>query len=116
MPRDIEDITERARSEVVSRAELPGMSLLEHLEELRRRIIYSIISVIGGFCVCYGYRERIYELMENPITFALKNHHLDTQLVYTNPTDPFNMYLKMALIGDRGGSTGSSPRSCWPSS
>jgi len=99
MPRDLEDLTERAREEVVSRAELPGMSLLEHLEELRKRIIYSAISIFGGFSVAYWYHERIYELMQRPITFALKNNHLDTQLVFTNPTDPFNMYLKMALIG-----------------
>jgi sec-independent protein translocase protein TatC len=99
MPRDLEDLTERAREEVVSRAELPGMSLLEHLEELRKRIIYSAISIFGGFSVAYWYHEQIYELMQRPITFALKNNHLDTQLVFTNPTDPFNMYLKMALIG-----------------
>ena len=99
MARDLEDLTERAREEVVSRAELPGMSLLEHLEELRKRIIYSALSILGGFCVCYWYHEQIYDLMQRPIMFALKNHHLDTQLVFTNPTDPFNMYLKMALIG-----------------
>ena len=99
MARDLEDLTERAREEVVSRAELPGMSLLEHLEELRKRIIYSALSILGGFCVCYWYHEQIYDLMQRPIMFALKNHHLDTQLVFTNPTDPFNMYLKMGLIG-----------------
>src|SRR5436309_277361 len=99
MARDVEDLTERAREEVVSRAELPGMSLLEHLEELRKRIIYSALSILGGFCVCYWYHEQIYDLMQRPIMFALKNHHLDTQLVFTNPTDPFNMYLKMGLIG-----------------
>ena len=96
---DLEDLTERARSEVVNRAELPGMSLLEHLEELRRRIIFSALSIFGCFCVAYWYHEQIYEFMQRPIVFALKNHHLDTQLVYTNPTDGFNMYLKMGLIG-----------------
>lgn len=99
MPRDLSDLTERAREEVVNRAELPGMSLLEHLEELRKRIIYSALAIFAGFGICYWYHEQIYELMQRPITFALKNNHLDTQLVFTNPTDPFNMYLKMALIG-----------------
>jgi sec-independent protein translocase protein TatC len=36
--------------------------------------------------------------MQKPIVFALKNHNLPIQLVYTNPTDPFNMYLKISLI------------------
>ena len=99
MPKDLGGLTERAREEVVNRVELPGMSLLEHLEELRKRIIYSALAIFAGFCVCYWYHEQIYELMQRPITFALRNNHLDTQLVFTNPTDPFNMYLKMALIG-----------------
>ena len=99
MPKDLGDLTERAREEVVSRVELPGVSLLEHLEELRKRIIYSALAIFAGFCICYWYHEQLYELMQAPISFALKNNHLDTQLVFTNPTDPFNMYLKMALIG-----------------
>jgi sec-independent protein translocase protein TatC len=36
--------------------------------------------------------------MQAPIVFALKNHNLPVNLVYTNPTDPFNMYLKVSLI------------------
>lgn len=99
MPQDLEGLTERARSEVVSRIELPGMTLLEHLEELRRRIIWSALAVAGCFGIAYWFHEQIYNLMQRPIMFALKNHHLDTQLVYTNPTEPFNMYLKIGLIG-----------------
>ena len=36
--------------------------------------------------------------MQKPIMTALSNHHLDTKLVYLNPTDPFNMYLKISLL------------------
>ncbi len=36
--------------------------------------------------------------MKVPIDAALKAHHLSTDLVYTNPTEPFNMYLKVGLI------------------
>ena len=42
----MDDILDRARSSVTQRAELPGMSLLEHLEELRRRIIHSVIYLV----------------------------------------------------------------------
>ncbi|HET9743072.1 MAG TPA: twin-arginine translocase subunit TatC [Terriglobales bacterium] len=98
MPRDVQEITDNVRDEVVGRAELPGMSLLEHLEELRKRIIYSAVSVVGMFFVAYWFHEQMFNLMQRPIFFALKNHHLDTQLVYTAPTDAFNMYLKMAFI------------------
>ena len=81
-----------------SRLDLPGMSLLEHLEELRRRIIYSLISIVVAFGLAWGYAEDIFRLMEIPIREALKANHLSEKLVYTNPTDPFNIYLRIALI------------------
>ncbi|MGA2990944.1 MAG: twin-arginine translocase subunit TatC [Candidatus Korobacteraceae bacterium] len=79
--------------------DLPSMGFLDHLEELRRRIIWSIVYVAAGFGVCYWFHEEIYNLMQRPIFTALKAHGLDQKLVYLNPTEPFNMYLKVALIG-----------------
>jgi sec-independent protein translocase protein TatC len=80
------------------RQELSSMGFMEHLEELRKRIIWSIVYIGLGFCVCYWWHEQIFALMQSPIVFALKRHNLPTNLVYTNPTDPFNMYLKISLI------------------
>ena len=94
----MDDMLDRARSAVSQRAELPGMSLLEHLEELRRRLIHSVVSLVVGFFVAYGFHEKIYALMQAPITFALKKHHLPTQLVIHNPVDGFNMYLKISFM------------------
>ncbi len=93
------DLADRARTAMAERAELPGMSLLEHLQELRRRIIYSILSIAAGFAVAYGFRERIAALMIAPITQALSEHHLPTKLAYLNPMDPFNFYLKIGIFG-----------------
>jgi sec-independent protein translocase protein TatC len=94
-----EDLVERARNAVTERAELPGMSLIEHLEELRRRIIHSAIYLVIGFFVAYGFREQLNSFMQQPIVIALKRHHLNPQLVYLNPIDPFNFYLKLAFVG-----------------
>ncbi len=77
---------------------LPSMGFLDHLEELRRRLIWSIVYIAGGFGVCYWFHEEIYNMMQKPIFTALKAHGLDQKLVYLNPTEPFNMYLKVALI------------------
>ncbi len=74
------------------------MGFLDHLEELRKRIIWSIAYIGIGFSVCYWWHEAIFGWMQKPIVFALKNHNLPVNLVYTNPTDPFNMYLKISLI------------------
>jgi sec-independent protein translocase protein TatC len=83
---------------LTDRRELSSMGFLEHLEELRKRITWSIVYIGAGFSVCYWWHEEIFGLMQKPIVFALRNHHLPTKLVYTNPTDPFNMYLKISLI------------------
>jgi sec-independent protein translocase protein TatC len=81
-----------------ARAELSSMSLLEHLEELRRRIIYSLIAIAVGFGLAWNYAESIFKLMEQPVISALRANHLSEKLVYTNPTEPFNIYLKIGLI------------------
>lgn len=96
MPSPIAD-PEVSNSRFSSEA-LKGMSFLEHLEELRRRVIWSIVAVAGGFGACYWFHEQIYGLMQRPIYKALAANGLETKLVYTSPTDPFNMYLKVSLI------------------
>jgi sec-independent protein translocase protein TatC len=78
--------------------QLQAMSFLEHLEELRRRIIYSVLFVIGGFAACWWKAEVIFGYMQRPIVTALAAHKLDTQLVYLNPTEPFNLYMKIGLF------------------
>lgn len=78
--------------------ELGSMSLLQHLEELRRRIIYSVAAVGVCFGVGFWYADKIFAKMSVPIKQALANHGYDTKLVVTSPTDAFNLYLKIGLI------------------
>src|ERR1700740_2684724 len=92
------DIVDRARAAVSERTELPGMSLLEHLEELRKRIIHSVAYLVISFFVAYTFRERINAFMQKPIVTALKAHNLDTHLVYLNPVDIFNFYIKISFV------------------
>src|SRR5438309_10742084 len=75
-----------------------AMSFLDHLEELRRRIIYSIIAVAVGFFLCWGYAEKIYEVMQRPIMEALRRNGLSVRLVYLNLTEPLSPYLKVGLL------------------
>jgi sec-independent protein translocase protein TatC len=78
--------------------EMPAMGFLDHLEELRRRLIRSILAVVAGFGVCWAYHERIYNYMQRPIMDALRANHLAEKLVYLNPTEPFNLYVKITLL------------------
>jgi sec-independent protein translocase protein TatC len=94
-----EDLVERARNAMTERAELPGMSLIEHLEELRRRIIHAAVYLIVGFFIAYGFHDRLTELLEQPLNTALTRHHLPPGLVYLNPIEPFNFSLKLSFVG-----------------
>jgi sec-independent protein translocase protein TatC len=78
-----------------AKEEMPTMGFLDHLEELRKRLVYSIIAVAVGFFACWGYAERIYSVMQRPIMEALQHNGLSAKLVYLNPTEPFNLYLKV---------------------
>ncbi len=78
--------------------ELGTMGLLQHLEELRKRIMWSAASVAICFGVAWYKWEEIYALMRKPIEQALAAHNMDTHLSFLNPTDPFNLSLKLALI------------------
>jgi sec-independent protein translocase protein TatC len=90
---DAVDAIGKARAAVTERAELPGMSLMEHLEELRKRIVHSAAYLAVGFVVAYFFHERLYGFVQAPLD------RLHIKLNYTHPMDPLNLYLQVALIG-----------------
>ena len=77
---------------------MPTMGFLDHLEELRTRLVYSIAAVAVGFFACWWKVETIYDIMQRPIMKALKDNGMSERLVYLNPTEPFNLYLKIAAL------------------
>jgi sec-independent protein translocase protein TatC len=87
------DLLERARGAVQDRAELPGMSLMEHLEELRKRLMWSLGFLLTGMVVAYAFHVRLYNYVQKPVT------DLGLQLNFTHPTDGLNLYLKTSLVG-----------------
>jgi sec-independent protein translocase protein TatC len=76
-----------------------SMPLLAHLEELRKRLIFSVLAIVVGFISCWSFADRIFGLMQQPIIGALQHHGIAGGLVYLNPTEPFNLYLEVALVG-----------------
>jgi sec-independent protein translocase protein TatC len=70
------------------------MSFLDHLDELRHRLIVSLSAVGIGFVVCWSFSEKIYNFLAVPITQFLGGQ----KLVYTNPIEPFTLYMKVALL------------------
>jgi sec-independent protein translocase protein TatC len=74
------------------------MPLLAHLEELRKRIVFSVVGVVVGFFACWSYADRIFGLVQQPLIQALRHHGLAGGLVYLNPTEPFNLYLEVGFV------------------
>jgi sec-independent protein translocase protein TatC len=74
------------------------MSFLEHLEELRKRLLRSVYSIFIGSGICFYFRDRIYHYLSLPLTDTLRALHLSDKLVYTNPVDPFNLYIKISIM------------------
>ena len=69
------------------------MSFLDHLDELRRRIIVAVAAVGISFVVCWIFHERIFEFLSVPIT----QHLGDRKLTYLSPTEPFMIYMKASF-------------------
>jgi len=70
------------------------MTFLEHLEELRTRLIWSLLSLVLGFVVCWGFREQIFDFMTQPLRSSLP----DIEFIYTEPAEAFMLYMKMAFF------------------
>jgi len=77
---------------------MPTMGFLDHLEELRRRLVYSIVAVVICFFGCWFQASRLVGIMQRPIIQVLHQYGLPEKLVYLNPVDPFNLYLKVAGV------------------
>jgi len=75
--------------------DLERMGLLEHLEELRDRILYSLIAFFIAFVACWTFAKPIYNFLSKPIYLFLKEGE---KLAYTSVTEPFMLYIKVAAL------------------
>lgn len=75
--------------------DLQKMSFLDHLEELRKRLIVSFIAIGVAFCVCWGFAEQIFALLQAPLTQFFAD---GDKLAYTRLTAPFFLYMKVAFF------------------
>jgi sec-independent protein translocase protein TatC len=71
------------------------MGFLEHLEELRKRLIRSCIALGIGMAVGAVFIDRIANFVLNQILRTLPG---DTALIYTNPSDGFAFWFNISLI------------------
>ncbi len=75
--------------------ELPRMTLLDHLDELRRRILHIAVALFIAFLGCWYVSRPIFEWLSVPITRFLPQGE---RLAFTALADPFMLYIKVALL------------------
>jgi len=68
------------------------MSFLEHLEELRSRILKILIATAIAFAACFAFSDELFRIVARPITALVP------ELVFTTVTEPFNLTMKIALL------------------
>ncbi|MBL4871215.1 MAG: twin-arginine translocase subunit TatC [Robiginitomaculum sp.] len=83
--------------------------LLDHLKELRTRIIYAILALAIGFCICLFFVRPIFDLLVLPFEQAVAKVSVDLvaqgkpalegDLIYTQVLEFFFVKLKLALFG-----------------
>src|SRR5437762_8153883 len=84
--------TDRQREE--EQEELRGqMSFLDHLEELRKRIIHSLIAIGIAVGVSWTFADTLFKAVQRPI-----NKAGISSLIVSTPTEGFNLELKLALM------------------
>jgi sec-independent protein translocase protein TatC len=77
------------------------MPFTEHLQDLRKRLVVSVIAIFVGFVICYAFKEKIFELLIRPWVLALPKGQM-TKLIYTAPHEAFFTYLKVSFIAGTG--------------
>jgi sec-independent protein translocase protein TatC len=74
------------------------MTMGEHIEELRRRILIALAGMAVAAAFCFFYAGQVFAFFCRPMIDELQRQNLNTQLFYTELSEPFMVYIKVALI------------------
>jgi len=74
------------------------MPLLDHLVELRRRLIWSGLAFVVAFGVCYYFSGPIYDFLLEPYSAAALAKGGARRLIYTAPTEAFFTFMKVSAF------------------
>ncbi len=74
------------------------MPLLDHLIELRQRMLKSVVALFVAFIVCFFFAEYIYAYLTQPLADILANRREDPRMIFTALTEVFFTYVKVAFF------------------
>ena len=80
------------------KVEQDRMPLLDHLVELRRRLLYCAVGLVVLFFICYGFAEDIYGFLVRPLAAILEEQGGERRMIYTALYEAFFTYIKVAFF------------------
>ncbi|HMV46908.1 MAG TPA: twin-arginine translocase subunit TatC [Blastocatellia bacterium] len=75
------DVLNPAGNEAAEEREGLQMSFLDHLDELRRRLVYSVAAIMIAFCVCFYFSDRIFNFLAVPVKQQLRKMRIAAQMI-----------------------------------
>ncbi|MFV0512926.1 MAG: twin-arginine translocase subunit TatC [Jhaorihella sp.] len=73
--------------------------LIEHLAELRNRLIHSVVAFIVGMVICFTVATPIFNFLTAPLCQVLAERGQDCDLIFISPQEGFFVAIKVSLLG-----------------
>ncbi len=77
----------------------PGAPLVEHLAELRTRLIKSVLAFLVAMVICFTIATPIFNFLTAPLCDALASRGQDCDLIFISPQEGFFVAIKVSLLG-----------------
>ncbi|HYM30585.1 MAG TPA: twin-arginine translocase subunit TatC [Candidatus Cybelea sp.] len=90
-------VADSGAKEPIDEVEASKAPLLDHLIELRNRLIWSFAAVGVAFVACYPLKERIYALLMQPLIYAYGDEVANRRMIFTAPQEAFFTYVKVSF-------------------
>lgn len=73
--------------------------LIEHLAELRNRLIHMVVAFLVGMIICFTVATPIFNFLTNPLCQVLADRGQDCDLIFISPQEGFFVAIKVSLLG-----------------